>query len=137
MIKIYTDGSYNPVTNDYGAGAVILRDDVVVQEFSIPCPDKDYSKYRNVAGEVMGAMYALIWAQENAKGEEICLYHDYAGIGLWPTGKWSANNLMTISYAEFVRKLPFKVKFVQVRGHSGNQWNDRADALARKAAGLK
>lgn len=135
-INIYVDGSYNPVTNQYGAGVVILRGDTVIQEMVIPCPDTSYSKYHNVAGEVMGAMAGLMWIESNAPGADVNVYHDYAGIGLWPTGKWSANNTMSISYASFVRKLPFKVNFVKVKGHSGNQWNNRADALARQAVGL-
>lgn len=135
-VNIYVDGSFNPVTNQYGAGVVVIRDGEVVQEIVLPCPDTAYSKYRNVAGEVMGAMAGLMWVGDNFPDAEISVYHDYAGIGLWPTGKWSANNTMSISYVNFVKQCPFKVNFIKVKGHSGDQWNERADRLARQAVGL-
>ena len=46
---------------------------------------------RNVAGEMLGAMFAVKWAITNGYSE-IELRYDYEGIEKWVTGDWKAKN---------------------------------------------
>ena len=135
----YTDGSYNKETGYYGAGIVIFKKD------SGEPPALHMSKGRapegengwQVNGEIAAAEFAINEAiKAGAKSLEI--HYDYEGVGKWATGKWKRNKSYTREYAEYVRAASEKlsITFVHVKGHSGDEWNDTADYLARKACGL-
>ena len=135
----YTDGSYNKETGYYGAGIVIFKKD------SGEPPALHMSKGRapegengwQVNGEIAAAEFAINEAiKAGAKSLEI--HYDYEGVGKWATGKWKRNKAYTREYAEYVRIASEKlsITFVHVKGHSGDEWNDTADYLARKACGL-
>jgi len=53
---------------------------------------------RNVAGEMLGAMYAVKWAMVNGY-KEIELRYDYEGIEKWVQGIWKAKNELAQKYA--------------------------------------
>lgn len=135
-IDIYVDGSYSPTLQKYGCGIVVVKDGEVLREFSVPGNEPAFNKFHNVAGEVFAAMLALMWVTDNVEDPEPTLHYDYQGLELWVTGKWKTNSTLAIAYKEAVTKLPYKVNFVKVRAHTGNTFNERADALARKAVGL-
>jgi ribonuclease HI len=63
------------------------------------------------------------------------IYHDYEGIGAWADRRWKANNPLTQGYRDFVAEArkTLEIKFVKVKGHSGNKYNDMADRLAKAA----
>lgn len=135
----YTDGSYNKETGYYGAGIVIFKKN------SGEPPALHMSKGRapegengwQVNGEIAAAEFAINEAiKAGAKSLEI--HYDYEGVGKWATGKWKRNKSYTREYAEYVRSASEKlsITFVHVKGHSGDEWNDTADYLARKACGL-
>lgn len=135
----YTDGSYNKETGYYGAGIVIFKKD------SGEPPALNMSKGRapegengwQVNGEIAAAEFAINEAiKAGAKSLEI--HYDYEGVGKWATGKWKRNKTYTREYAEYVKNASEKlsITFVHVKGHSGDEWNDTADYLARKACGL-
>ena len=135
----YTDGSYNKETGYYGAGIVIFKKD------SGEPPALHMSKGRapegengwQVNGEIAAAEFAINEAiKAGAKSLEI--HYDYEGVGKWATGKWKRNKSYTREYAEYVKNASEKISitFVHVKGHSGDEWNDTADYLARKACGL-
>ena len=58
-------------------------------------------------------------------------------MGKWATGLWKANKPGTQAYAALCKQAMerLQLSFVKVKGHSGNQWNDLADQLARRALG--
>lgn len=135
----YTDGSYNKETGYYGAGIVIFKKD------GGEPPALHMSKGRapegengwQVNGEIAAAEFAINEAiKAGAKSLEI--RYDYEGVGKWATGKWKRNKSYTREYAEYVKNASEKlsITFVHVKGHSGDEWNDTADYLARKACGL-
>ena len=63
------------------------------------------------------------------------LYYDYMGIEMWATGRWKTNNPLTTNYAKIMKEWASQIRidFHKVKAHSGIHYNDRADALARKA----
>ena len=117
-ITAYVDGSYNIATN----------------EFSY---DKNLASMRNVAGEIKGAEAAMKYALENGY-KSIAIYHDYEGIARWCLGEWKANKDGTKAYKAYFDSIKnhINIRFVKVKGHSNDRYNDMADILAKEALGL-
>ena len=131
----YVDGSYNQKLKVYGSGVVYITDD---KEFELmKSYDDAYHIHRNVAGEVKASELAIEKAIEDKK-DQIIIYHDYQGISSWANGDWKTNNNLTKSYKSFIDQARKKIKidFVKVKGHSNDKYNDKADQLAKKAAGI-
>ncbi|MCD8325544.1 MAG: RNase H [Lachnospiraceae bacterium] len=130
----YVDGSYNPDLHKYAFGCVLISSDKEVVERSGSGSSEDCAAIRNVAGEMLGAMYAARYAC--VKGyQELEIRYDYEGIEKWVTGAWKAKKELTQKYAAYMksRQQYIQIFFTKVRAHSGNQYNDRADALAKAA----
>ena len=70
--------------------------------------------------------------------EKLDIYYDYAGIEKWCTGEWKTNKEGTMRYKEYYDFVKNKVdvRFVKVKGHSGDKYNDMADRLAKEALGI-
>jgi ribonuclease HI len=131
--EIYVDGSF--INNATGYGAVILRNDVVIDELCGPVGAGDVNGTRQVAGELVAVKEALKWCRAHSV-DEAHLYYDYLGIEKWATGQWKTNQSLTKEYAQFVRACPIRIHWHKVASHTGNRWNDRADELAKGGAGL-
>lgn len=131
----YVDGSYNEKINAYGYGVVFFFKDLTLR-FNGPSVDK-FSSHRNVAGEVKASLKAMEFALEN-NCKSLDLYYDYTGIYHWAVGDWKRNNEFTRRYYKNAQKYMEKldVKFHKVEAHSGNQYNEEADRLAKEAVGI-
>ena len=132
-INAYVDGSYDTSTGHYSGAAVILLGNNDIVELSRACKD-DSSKLRNVAGELLGAELAIEYCKEH-RISKLAIHHDYEGIGAWADDVWKAKLPETKAYRNYVfdsREI-LDIKFIKVKGHSGNEYNDRADYLASKA----
>ena len=140
----YVDGSYNTVTKVFAYGIVFFtgatdsegnRQELhYSQAFSHP----ELAEMRNVAGEIMGSAQAMKIARTlNIK--DLVIYHDYEGIAKWCTGEWKAKKEWTKKYRDFYNEVSndVNISFVKVKGHSNDKYNDLADELARKAAGIE
>lgn len=136
---LYIDGSYNTNTYEYGSGIVHIVNGKNVFETKLSGNDLELSKQRNVAGEMRAAMGAVAYAIKNNL-KSIRLHYDYYGIEYWATGKWKRNNTYTQKYHEFMSGVlnnsELKIRFIKVKAHSGDPFNDRADKLAKEACGL-
>ncbi|MCI9078964.1 MAG: reverse transcriptase-like protein [Lachnospiraceae bacterium] len=134
VVKAYVDGSF--YNGEYSYGVVILRDGKETC-FSGKDNDTSLASMHNVAGEIKGAEAAMRYAVEEGLGE-IIIYHDYEGIAKWCLGEWKTNKEGTKAYKEYYNSLKDKVhiRFVKVKGHSNDKYNDMADMLAKKALGL-
>lgn len=133
FVEAYVDGSYSDEYGNYSYGCVIIYGDEIVKLLGVG-DNTDYISMRNVAGELLGAMKAIEWACEN-KCSSIMIYHDYEGITRWTQGKWKTNKEGTKAYAEFIQKQRehIKISFTKVLAHSGVDYNEEADKLAKKA----
>lgn len=127
----YVDGSYNVATGEYSCGVVFLTG---TQEIHLAQKgeNKELASMRNVAGEILGAELAMKKALESGV-RSLCIYHDYQGIASWCLGEWKTNKEGTRAYKEYFDSICDKVKirFVKVKGHSGDKYNDQADELAK------
>jgi len=127
--QLYVDGSY--IDGRVGYGAVLLNEGEEMQRFSGRVLEDIQS--RQVGGELMATMSALTWCAANSISPVEVLY-DYEGIEKWARGLWKANLPLTQRYAAYMKACPVKVKWHKVRSHSGVQWNEIADELARQGA---
>ena len=129
----YVDGSYNIATKEYSYGAVIFHDGRE-EHFSEKFNDPEMASMRNVAGEIEGSMYAMRYCLEHGIGN-LTIYYDYEGIEKWCTGVWKANKAGTIAYRDYYREVSrqVQIRFVKVKGHSGDKYNELADTLAKQA----
>lgn len=136
-LEAYVDGSYEHCIRAYGSGVVILKDNKVEKTYSTKGENESLVSMRNVAGEIEAAKIAMQYCISN-KVENLTLYFDYEGIEKWCNGAWKANKEGTIDYKKFYDSIKNKlnVKFVKVKAHSGNKYNEEADRLAKASIGI-
>ena len=133
----YVDGSYNIATGDFGSGVVFIHNGQLEKIYK-GFRDENLSAMRNVAGEIKASEIAISYAIEKGL-KSIEIYHDYEGIAKWCTGEWKANKAGTIKYQQFyleAKKL-INIFFIKVKAHPSNKYNDMADELAKKGAGVE
>ena len=133
QVTAYVDGSFNATTKTYGAGIVLIPEDGDVITLGNYGRVEGFVKARNVAGEVLAAI-AICNDRENVDKLIIC--YDYAGIECWATGAWRANAPISKAYLQAIKEAKFPLEFKKIKAHSGNQWNELADRLAKEACGL-
>lgn len=133
----FVDGSYNSKEEKSGFG-VLLIDDKEVQTPLYKSFTKqlhpDFLELRNVAAELEGVKEAIKWAIAYKK-KSITIYYDYEGIGKWADGSWQAKKELTRRYVTFLqeRKGLIQIEFVKVPAHSGIEYNEIADTLAKNS----
>lgn len=138
-LKIYVDGSYDHGTHSYAFGAVVLAGEELIKVSQAYKPSDDIWNARsmhNVAGEIMGAAYAMEYAR--LKGyKSLNIFHDYEGISKWCTGEWRATKEFTQMYQALYKEAAsfVDIKFTKVAAHTGNKYNEMADSLAKAALG--
>ncbi|MDY0235899.1 MAG: ribonuclease H family protein [Gudongella sp.] len=129
----YVDGSYDLESGSYSYGVVIIGNDFK-ETLSGREQNPEMASMRNVAGEIKGAMCAMKWAVDHNK-KNLYIYYDYTGIENWAKGNWKANKKGTQEYREYYNSIKdrLNVEFRKVKAHSGDQYNDEADKLAKDA----
>lgn len=133
-LTAYVDGSYDNKIRRYSFGCILITPDGNIIRESGSGNDPKSLALRNVTGEMMGAMHAVGWAREHGyQAVNIC--YDYAGIEQWATHGWQAKNELTQQYTAFMNESMkhIAVSFTKIAAHTGNQYNEEADRLAKKA----
>ncbi len=133
----YVDGSFKEETNEYSFGVVLLHEGNEYH-FKKSFPTDELSSMRNVAGEIKGAGFIILYCL-NRGIKKLTIYHDYEGVSKWYENEWKANLYGTKKYQEFAfdAKTKIDVKFVKVKSHSNDHYNDIADRLAKEALGIR
>lgn len=130
----YVDGSFDQKSNRYSYGAALIQNDQVIETLTRVGNNPKYQASRQIAGEVFGAIHAIHWAI-NKGYKKIIIHYDYLGIEKWALGEWKANKDVSKDYIETYHKLAPKidVQFVKVKAHSGVEYNELVDQLAKDA----
>ena len=137
-VRAYVDGSYDAAGDRFSCGVVIVETDAEgnsgTTELNAVFDDAEAAQQRNIAGEIMGSKLAIDHCMANGI-KVVEIYHDYEGIGAWADRRWKANNPLTQGYRDFVAEArkSMDIKFVKVKAHAGNRYNELADKLAKKA----
>lgn len=134
----YVDGSYEHTLGRYGYGCVLFTPDGKRTELYGGGDNPETAKIRNVGGEMLGAMNAVRWAMRN-RYSAVEIRYDYQGIEMWAVKKWKRNNDLTRAYSDTMQKWMryISISFQKIKGHSGDDWNDRADELAKAGVAAK
>lgn len=129
----YVDGSFDLSSFTYSYGVVFITNKGK-ETFSGRRDDKDMAEMRNVSGELKGAMVAMEVAVERGL-DTLYLHFDYTGIEQWAKGNWKTNKEGTRAYKRYYDSIKGKLKviFIKVKAHSGVEYNEEADQLAKDA----
>lgn len=145
VVSIFVDGSYDKFKNKIGYGILIINDLdrnkwVLISE---PISSSNYNKYKNhnnVTGEIFGTIKSISYCiSHNFK--KVRIYYDYEGIKKWATKEWSSKTPISILYSNYIDEIKrkykdFEVNFQKVKSHSGIEYNDIADSLAKKSLSI-
>ena len=123
MITVYTDGSCSGNPGPGGWGVIILYPDGNILELS-----GITIATTNNRMEIQACIEAL--KVLNGTNHKITIYTDSQYLIKGATEyKRNVNHLLWKELDELMKDK--KIKFVWVKGHSGDYWNDRADTLAK------
>ncbi len=128
-LQIYVDGSFSPDFPYSGWGLVVVENNE--EQFRLGGVTPEPAKSRNIDGELFAAIKALEWLKENQRVGTIC--HDYEGIARFAKGEWKAKSTVALEYIKKVRPILGENKFKKVDAHTGHQWNDLVDQIAKDA----
>lgn len=130
----YVDGSYDKRNKRYSYGIVILKDNKVLTTLKNADNDPRYIESFQIAGECFGCLNAIKWAKKHGY-KKVVLHYDYLGIEMWALGKWRAKKAVSQDYVHYYNKLTKDVfvEFVKVKAHTGVEYNELADQLAKDA----
>ncbi|MEG0249822.1 MAG: ribonuclease H family protein [Peptostreptococcus sp.] len=134
IIEAYVDGSFDTSSQSYGSGGVLIKNGEIIDTFSKKGTNKENVSMRNVAGEIEAAMIAMQYCYDNGY-KNLRIYFDYNGIEKWCTGDWKANKIGTKKYKEFCDEMKknVNISFQKVKAHSGVEYNELADKLAKES----
>lgn len=132
-LTAYVDGSFHQGSGIYAFGCVFILPDGREYTYYGNGREPESAAMRNVAGEMLGAMYAVQFAKKNHfQYVDIC--YDYAGIEQWPTGGWKCNKERTAQYARFMQSQSgcITIRYHKVAAHTNVKYNELADQAAKR-----
>lgn len=149
-VSIYVDGSCLGNQNvrvkacNAGWGVVVLDTDDTVELFGpVVCEASEKGFLgaevgSNNTGELSAVCEALIYVRDVLSNCEVCVYHDSTYAINVITGEMNAKKNKTLVERGMALLIEARtsctVTFKHVKAHSGHQWNDLADALAKRGA---
>lgn len=139
-IHCYVDGSYSDSLQNYSYGLVIVENGKLIHKDNGVGKNREAVSMHQIAGELLGAMHALLYAKKYKKSK-VVIFFDYKGVCLHATGEWKRKTVFAEQYYQwmqrFFREHPeIEVVFCKVDAHTGDEFNDLADSLAKQALGI-
>ena len=130
LVDVYVDGSFDG-QNASWAFAVIdpIKDSVIFEDKGV-ITDPDINSGRQIGGEVQAVIEAIECCKRNSL--IAIIYYDYIGIEEWARCRWVANKSYTKRYQEYMMvNGQYFHRFVKIKSHTGNKWNEYVDKLAK------
>ena len=138
MIKIYTDGSCLGNPGFGGWAAIIFLNDKKI---------KIKGKKRNTTNNQMELMASIKALKKIPVGKKVQIYTDskYVKIGItewiksWKKNNWKTSSKKKVKNKDLWKELDrlsekHQIKWLWVKGHSGDIVNEEVDQLAKEAA---
>lgn len=140
-IHAYVDGSCLG-NKAYSYGLVLVKNNKLIHlDYGVGKGDKSILKSHQIGGEFLGAMKAMLKAKDlNAK--KLIIYYDYEGIRSIANGNHKAKTPVSKGYFDFLQKFKenhptIEIEYIKVKAHSGNDFNEIVDGLAKLALDIK
>jgi ribonuclease HI len=140
MIKIYTDGSCIGNPGSGGWAAIIFLNDKKI---------KIKGKKKNTTNNQMELMAPIKALKKIPAGEKVQIFTDskYVKMGItewiksWKKNNWKTSNKKKVKNKDLWKELDYlsekhQIKWLWVKGHSGDATNEEVDQLARETANL-
>lgn len=123
---IYTDGAFSPTKKVGGIAFVILnQDEKVICDFS--------KKFINTTNQRMEQLAVAIALESIKTPSNIVIYSDSAYVVNTYEKNWKRKcNLDLWNRIDKAIERHNSVKFIHVKGHDGNKYNEKCDFLARQ-----
>jgi ribonuclease HI len=144
LIHIYTDGGCSGNPGPGGWAYVIIRDSRLLAEKL--GSEKETTNNRMELQAVIASLDALSSLGLTSETEEISVYTDsqYVQKGMtewlseWKSRGWKTSAKKPVKNRDLWQRLDnlasgFSVKWVWVKGHAGNEYNERCDSMTQKA----
>ena len=131
----FTDGSFSDSSISYGLYIeYCINKKLFFYKESQRFNDSKEIKSRNVSGELFAVQRSIEFAISKSL-KSIIIYYDYTGIEHWANGTWKCNLELTKNYANFIKEKrnDIEINFVKVKAHSGVEYNELVDRLAKSA----
>lgn len=140
ILFCFSDGSFSEDLGNYSFGLACINQDAVVHLQNGIGNNASMVEVRQVAGEMKGAMSALLYAKKQG-WEKVVILYDYLGIAHHATGEWKRKTESARIYYNwmqtfFIENANMQVIFQKVDAHTGFEYNELADILAKKALGI-
>lgn len=131
----YIDGSYIDKTKSYGYSLIICDKQVRYQEYG-RVPDEFHGS-RNIGAEFYAALRAMEVLHKLRGRVEPIIHYDYEGVEKFLTS-WKPKSQVAQLYRILSKEKEIvsrgELKFRKVEAHSGDEFNNLADKLAKQGA---
>lgn len=121
MINVYTDGAYSSKLNQGGLAIVVIKDNKIIAEFN--------KTYRNTTNNRMELLAVIIAIESLKKYNNVTIFTDSMYVIGCATLGWKKNKNIDL-WNRFDKLNTENIKFIHVKGHSNNIYNNRCDYLA-------
>ena len=124
---VYADGAYSPINPYVGVGVVVIDNETSFVKKDSFTPGEG----TNQAAEILAAVAGLRLVPT---GSEVTLYSDSQYVIGTMTSGWARRaNQAHWALLDAEVQLMASVKFVHVKGHNGDKYNEICDVLAQSA----
>lgn len=138
-IKLYTDGSYDKYTKRYAWAYVLISNDNRLVDFDAGAESASDDNMWQVSGEIKGVVNGLTQADKLGY-DSVNVDYDLVNLQKWGDDEWQAKKPETMNYKQFIgemRDSGMEIVFTKIKSHTGNEFNEVCDMLAKRALGIK
>lgn len=122
MIEIYTDGAYSSARKQGGLAVIFLKDNKQIAQFS--------KAYKNTTNNRMELLAVIIGLESIHSNDDIIVYSDSMYVIGTATMKWQRKKNADLWNRFDKIYNPEKHKFIHIKGHADNYYNNKCDELA-------